>query len=208
MDPAKVQVITDWPEPRKVKDIQSFLGFANFYRHFIWSYSEITIPLTHLTCKDIPWEFNDQCRSAFQSLKDAFVSAPILLHWKPDALLIVETDASDYALAAILSIVDTDREVHPVAFLSRTFSTTELNYDVHNKELLAIFDAFKAWQHYLEGAGTPIDIITDHKNLVYFSTTKLLTRRQARWSEFLSAFNMVICFRPGRLGGKLDTMTR
>jgi hypothetical protein len=175
IDPAKVQVITDWPEPRKVKDIQSFLGFTNFYRCFIWSYSEITVPLTHLTHKGIPWEFNDQCCSAFQSLKDAFISALILSHWKPDALLIVETDASDYVLAAILSIIDTDREVHPVAFLSRTFSTTELNYDVHNKELLAIFEAFKAWQHYLKGAGTPIDIITDHKNLVYFLTTKLLT---------------------------------
>jgi hypothetical protein len=177
MDLAKVQVITDWPEPHKVKDIQSFLGFANFYRHFIQSYSEITIPLTHLTRKGIPWEFNDQCHSAFQSLKDAFISALILLHWKPDALLIVETDASDYMLAAILSIIDTDREVHPVAFLSKTFSTTELNYDVHDKELLAIFEAFK-W-HYLEGAGTLINIVTDHKNLVYFLTTKLLTHRQA-----------------------------
>jgi hypothetical protein len=118
MDPAKVQVITDWPEPRKVKDIQSFLGFTNFYRCFIQSYSKITIPLTHLTCKGIPWEFNDQCHSAFQSLKDAFISTLILSHWKPDALLIVETDASDYALATILSIIDTDGEVHPVAFLS------------------------------------------------------------------------------------------
>jgi hypothetical protein len=130
-----------------------------------------TIPLTCLTRKGIPWEFNDQCHSAFQSLKDAFVSAPILLHWKPDVPLIVETDASDYALAAILSIIDTDREVHPVVFLSRTFSTTELNYDIHNKELLAIFEAFKAWWHYLEGAGTLINIVTDHKNLVYFLAT-------------------------------------
>jgi hypothetical protein len=159
MDLARVQVITDWPEPHKVKDIQSFLGFTNFYRWFIQSYSEITIPLTHLTCKGIPWEFDNQCHSAFQSLKDAFISALILWHWKPDAPLIVETDASNYALAAILSIIDTDGEVHPVAVLSRTFSTTELNYDVHDKELLAIFEAFKAWWHYLEGAGTPIDVV-------------------------------------------------
>jgi hypothetical protein len=115
----------------------------------------------------------------------------------PDAPLIVETDASDYALAAILSIIDTDGEVHPVAFLSRTFSTTELNYDVYDKELLAILEAFKAWQHYLEGVGTPIDVITDHKNLVYFLTMKLLTHQQARWLEFLSTFNMVIHFHLG-----------
>jgi hypothetical protein len=82
-------------------------------------------------------------------------------------------------LAVILSIIDTDGEVHPIAFLSRTFSTTEINYGIHDKELLAIFEAFKAWQHYLEGAGTLIIIIMDHKNLIYFSTTKLLTHQQA-----------------------------
>ena len=87
----------------------------------------------------------------------------------------METDASDYALAAILSILDTDGEVHPVAFLSQTFSAPELNYDMHDKELLAIFEAFKAWRHYLEGSALLINVITDHKNLVYFSTTKLLT---------------------------------
>jgi hypothetical protein len=106
----------------------------------------------------------------------------------------VETDTSDYALVAILSIVDSNGEVHPVAFLSYTFSPAELNYDIHDKELLAIFEAFKSWRHYLEGAGTPIDIVTDHKNLEYFSTTKLLTHQQACWSEYLSTFNMVIHF--------------
>jgi len=92
----------------------------------------------------------------------------------------VETDASDYALAAILSIITKDNEIHPVAFHSRTFSTLELNYDIHDKELLAIFEAFKIWQHYLERSASPIDIVTDHKNLEYFSTTKILMCRQAR----------------------------
>lgn len=101
-----------------------------------------------------------------------------------------------------------DGDVHPVAFHSRTFSGPELNYDVHDKELLAIFEAFKTWRHYLEGAPLPIDVVTDHKNLTYFSTTKMLTRQQARWSEFLSQFNMVICFRPGKLGAKPDALTR
>jgi len=89
----------------------------------------------------------------------------------------VETNASDYALAAILSIMTKNNEIHPVAFHSRTFSTLELNYNVHNKELLAIFEAFKIWRHYLEGSASPIDIVTDHKNLEYFSTTKILTCR-------------------------------
>ena len=90
----------------------------------------------------------------------------------------METDALDYALAAILSIVNKEDEVHPVAFHSCTFTMVELNYDIHNKELLAIFKAFKIWQHYLEGLAYPIDVVMDHKNLEYFSTTKVLIWRQ------------------------------
>jgi Reverse transcriptase (RNA-dependent DNA polymerase)/RNase H-like domain found in reverse transcriptase len=160
MSKEKVQTIRDWPEPRKVKDIQSFLGFANFYRCFIHNYSDITVPLTRLTRKGIPW---------------AFTSAPILSHWVPDQPLVVETNASDYALGAILSMFDASGELHPVVFHSRTFSGAELNYDVHDKELLAIFEVFKHWRHYLEGSALPIDVVTDHKNLEDFSTTKLLT---------------------------------
>ena len=176
----KVKIIQDWLEPKKVKNIQSFLGFANFHRWFIFNYSDIVIPLTRLTWKDISWKFDSSCQDAFNSLKKAFTSAPILTHWIPDVQLIVETDALDYALAAILSIVNEDNEVHLVAFHSCTFTVAELNYDTHDKELLAIFEAFKIWRHYLECPAYPIDVVTDHKNLEYFSTTKILTRRQAR----------------------------
>jgi len=204
----KIKIIQDWPEPKKVKDIQSFLGFTNFYCQFIFNYSDIVIPLTYLTRKDIPWKFDSSCQDAFNSLKKAFTSAPILTHWIPDAQLIVETNASDYALAAILSVVNKDNEVHPVAFYSRTFTTAELNYDTHDKELLAIFEAFKIWQHYLEGPAYPINVVMDHKNLEYFSTTKVLTQRQVRWSEYLSQFNLVIRFCPGHLGTKPGALTR
>ena len=151
MSDNKIKIIQDWPEPKKVKDIQSFLGFANFYRWFIFNYSDIIIPWTCLTWKNIPWKFDSSCQDAFNSLKKVFISAPILTHWIPDAQLIVETDALDYALTVILSIVNKDNEVHLVAFHSRTFTAAELNYDTHDKELLAIFEAFKIWQHYLKG---------------------------------------------------------
>jgi len=177
MSDAKVKTIQEWPKPKNVKDIQLFLGFANFYRCFIFNYSDIVIPLTCLTRKDTPWNFDDKCRKAIKTLKQAFTSAPILTHWVLDAQLIVETDAPDYALAAILSIMTKDNEIHPVAFHSRTFSAPELNYDIYDKELLAIFEAFKIWRHYLEGSTSPIDVITDHKNLEYFLTTKVLTHR-------------------------------
>jgi len=143
MSDDKIKIIQDWPEPKKVKDIQFFLDFANFYRQFIFNYLDIVIPLICLTWKDIPWKFDFSCQDAFNSLKKAFTSTPILTHWIPNAQLIVETDALDYALATILSIVNKDNEVHPVAFHSRTFTVAELNYNTHDKELLAIFEAFK-----------------------------------------------------------------
>ena len=140
----KVQVIQDWPEPRKIKDIQSFLGFANFYRHSIAHYSNITIPLTRLTRKGSAWDFSDKCHSAFNMLKKAFTTAPVLMHWIPGSPLIIETDMSDYALTAILSTVSPmDNEVHPIAFHSHTFTPPELNYNVHDKELLAIFEVLR-----------------------------------------------------------------
>ena len=182
----KIKIIQDWPEPKKVKDIQSFLGFANFYCWFIFNYSDIVISLTCLTQKDIPWKFDSSCQDAFNSLKKAFTFAPILTYWISDAQLIVETNASDYALTAILSIVNEDNEVHPVVFHSRTFTVAELNYNTHDKELLAIFEAFKIWRHYLEGPAYLINVVIDHKNLEYFSTTKVLTQRQVRWSKYLS----------------------
>ena len=120
----------------------------------------------------------------------------------------MEMDISDYAVAGILSITCADGELRPVAFYSRTLTAPELNYDTHDKELLAIFEAFRTWHHYLEGSATPVDVVMDHKNLEYFSTSKVLTRWQAQWSEFLSSFNLIIRFHPGKLGAKPDALTR
>ena len=98
----------------------------------------------------------------------------------------METNALDYALAAIFLVVNEDNEVHLVAFHSHTFIAPELNYDIHNKELLAIFEAFKIWQYYLKDLAYSINVVMDHKNLKYFSTTKVLTWRQVWWSKYLS----------------------
>jgi len=134
----KRKIIQDWLEPKKVKDIQSFLGFTNFYHWFIFNYLDIVTLLICLTRK-----FNSFCHNAFNSLKKALISTSILIHWIPDVQLIVETNASDYALTAILFIVNEENKVHPVAFHSYTFTMAELNYNTHDKKLLAIFEAFK-----------------------------------------------------------------
>ena len=208
MSPDKIQTISDWPEPRKVKDIQSFLGFTNFYCCFIFNYSDIMVPLTRLTRKDAPWNFSEPCHQSFNALKKAFTTMPILTHFILDTPITVETDTSDYAVAGILSITCADGEIRPVAFYSRTLTAPELNYNMHDKELLAIFEAFWAWCHYFKGSGSPIDVVTDHKNLEYFSTSKVLTCRQAQWSEFLTQFHLIIRFRPGKLSAKPDALTR
>src|SRR5260221_1960875 len=194
MDPTKVSMIQDWPEPWKVQDVQAFLGFSNFYQMFIHDYSETTLPLNYLCKKSTTWHFGAEEAKAFQNLKKAFRSALVLAHWALDLPMMVEMDMSNCAIAGILSVTTEDGEIWPVAFYSRTLQSTERNYDMHNKELLAIYEAFKSWHHYLEGSAKTIDMVTDHKNLEYFTTTKKLTRWQARWSEFLSQFNLSIHF--------------
>lgn len=208
MDIKKVDAILSWPEPRKVKEVQSFLGFANFYRRFISGFSDIAAPLIRLTRKTVKWEFDLKCREAFAKLKKAFTTAPVLHHYDPALPAVVETDASDYALGAILSVITPDGDLHPVAFHSRSFHGAELNYDTHDKELMAVHDAFSVWRHYLEFTQHVIDVVTDHKNLEYFTSTKMLSRRQARISAYIASFKMTIRFRPGKLGAKPDALTR
>ena len=147
-------------------------------------------------------------QAAFEKLKLAFTEAPVLSHFNPQDPIVVETDASDYAVTAILSqISPTDGDLHPLAFYSRGMAPAELNYEIYDKELLAIFDAFWQWRNYLEGSTHVVLVLSDHKNLEYFATTKQLTRRQVRWSEYLSGFNYLIRYRAGRLGTKPDALT-
>jgi hypothetical protein len=156
----------DWPEPWKVKDIQSFLRFANFNRCFIFNYLDIIVSLTGLTRKDVPWNFSENCCLTFEALKTAFTSAPILTYWMPNVPIVVETDTSDYAIARILSIVCLDEELHPVAFYSRTLMALELNYDTHDKKLV-IFEAFHSWRHYCKGSAELIDVVTGRVRFRY-----------------------------------------
>ena len=144
------------------------MDFANFYQRFISSYSKIVILLTYLTCKDVKWNFTDDAWQSFNALKHAFTSTPVLTHWILGKPLVIETDASDYALATILPTQNDSSKIYLIAFYFRCFTSSEINYDTHDKELLAIFAAFKAWQHYLKGSLTLIDMITDHKNLEYY----------------------------------------
>jgi RNase H-like domain found in reverse transcriptase/Reverse transcriptase (RNA-dependent DNA polymerase)/Integrase zinc binding domain/Integrase core domain/Chromo (CHRromatin Organisation MOdifier) domain len=208
MNPRKVAAITQWPEPTAVDELQSFLGFANYYRRFIKGYSAIAAPLTQLLRKNIPYVFDGPPRAAFQQLKAAFTTEPVLAHFHPDRPSTVETDASDFAIAAVLSQPDDHGVLHPVAFYSRKLTPPELNYEIHDKEMLAIVAALKEWRAYLEGAAHPFVVFSDHRNLQYFATTKILNRRQARWAELIANYNFSIVYRPGKTMGKPDALSR
>jgi hypothetical protein len=208
MDPAKVEAVVNWPAPTTVREVQSFLGFANFYRRFIEAYSRVAKPLTELTKQEKGFQWLAEEKKAFLGLKERFTTAPILVTFDPERRIILETDASDFAIGACLGQLDEQGKLRPVAYYSRKLSPAELNYDVHDKELLAIVVACEQWRVYLEGPKYPVQVWTDHKNLTSFTTTKILNRRQVRWSEALSTFNLVITYRKGTENARADALSR
>ena len=207
-DPDKIQAVQAWPRPTTVKEVQGYLGFTNFYRRFIKGYSEIATPLTNLTKKEVPFNWDQQCQDSFRLLKDRLTQAPVITIFDPEKEAILETDASDFAIGACLNQKNEQGKLQPVAYYSRKMSPAELNYDIHDKELLAIVEAFKGWRVYLEGTKYPVQVYTDHKNLVYWTTTKQLNRRQVRWAEELSAYNFRIAHVKGTENGRADALSR
>ena len=204
MDHSRVVSIQEWPVPTTVRELQVFLGFANFYRRFIAGYSRIVAPMTDLL-KGGGQSFNwgQAQQAALNQIKAAFMAAPLLRHFDPSLPIVVETDASGFAIGSVLSQPFPTQEAtkqhrHPVAFWSRKLNSAEANYETHDAELLAIVQAFKQWRHYLEGSAHPVTVLTDHNNLQYFMTTKELNGRQARWAEKLARFDFVIQHRPGK----------
>ena len=191
MDPAKVAGVLEWPTPSNKKEVQSFLGFINFYRRFIEGFLHIARPLFDLTKADSAFKWSSE-KSAFDILRDRITSALILALSDNSRPYRIEADSSDFATRAILSQENPDDgKWHPVAFLSKSLSPVERNYEIPNKEMLAIVQALEEWRHFLEGTEHQFEIWTDHKNLEYFMTAKKLNRRQAWWS----LLGVVICWR-------------
>ena len=208
-DPAKVKAVAEWPTPTSRKQLQRFLGFANFYRRFIRNYSRVATPLTQLTSVKVPFVWSPAAEGSFATLKCLFSSAPVLTHPDPSLQFIVEVDASDSGVGAILSQRSTvDCKQHPCAFFSRQLSPAEKNYDVGNRELLAVVLALQEWRHWLEGSTHPFIVWSDHKNLSYLRSARRLNSRQARWALFLGRFQFTLTFRPGSKNVKPDALSR
>ncbi|KAF8761978.1 hypothetical protein RHS01_00172 [Rhizoctonia solani] len=184
MDQKKVEAVTSWPQPRTVKQVQAFLGF------------------------ETPWSWGDPEEAAFQELKTLVTRSPVLIHSNPELPYYLETDASGVAMGAILSQRGPDNRLHPIAYMSKSFSGAEVNYNTHDKELLAIIKALEEWRIFLEATDKPVQVFTDHRNLEYWMQARTFNRRHARWRVFLGDFNFEIHYRPGKQSGKPDALSR
>ncbi|KAF8755919.1 hypothetical protein RHS01_04649 [Rhizoctonia solani] len=208
LDKLKIQAVQEWPVPTKIKEVQSFLGFANFLCCFVANFSHMARLLHNLVKKETPWKWGTKEQEAFQGLKDAITNALVLCHADPSRPYFLETDASGAALGSILSQQQEDGCLHPLGFLSESFKGAKQNYNTHNKELLAIIRSFKYWWIFLEGTLHPITVFTNHQNLEYWKESWTFNRRHARWHLLLAGYNFQIVYRPGKQLGKPDALSQ
>ncbi len=172
IDPKKVEAVQNWETPTRVKDIQAFIGFANFYHCFIRAFSDIVCPMIATIKKNTTFYWTPECQKSFELLKKRFTTAPVLAHFDFEKECILETNSSDNVSAGVLFQYGDDGLLHPVAFFSHKHLSQEINYEIYDKELLAIIKSFEEWRSMLERAGLPIKILTNHRNLQYFMSTK------------------------------------
>jgi hypothetical protein len=172
MSPTKIQVVKDWLILKTVKEIQAFLGFVNFNRQFIQNFLKIVIPLIALTKKETPFEWTKKQDEAFETLKNACIEPPVLVAFRSGELLRFEIDVLDLAIG-MCAKQERDGKWHLIAYYSRKFNSAEENYDVHDKELLAIVVLLEHWRIYVESC-LELIIFLDYKNLVNFTTIKTL----------------------------------
>ncbi|KAI0995149.1 hypothetical protein K3495_g13032 [Podosphaera aphanis] len=208
VDPVKVKAISEWQAPTSVKGVRSFLGFANFYRCFVEGFSDITAPLTKLTKKNVEWKWGDEEDKAFKRLKKIFASEPVLAQWDPERKSILEADSSGYAIGGCLSQVDLQGQIRPIAYFSKRLNSAEANYPIHDKEMHAIVACLQEWKAELMSTTKPSKILTDHKNLKYFTTKRLLSERQVRYNDVLQQFNFTLEWRPGNISDRPDALSR
>jgi hypothetical protein len=203
----RIETILEWPKLECKQAVQMFLGFSNFYCRFFEWFGRPMKPNRDFLRNGVPYEWSHECAKAFQDFKDQVTRAPILKHFEPMRQIVAETNASDFAIGAVLSQV-LDGQLHPIALYSRMMDNAEINYDIHVKKLLAMVAALKEWKWYLEGAHHQIQIYTDHKNLEYFTTTMILKRRPAKWTQELAGYDFKIFYHPGSANGRPDALSR
>lgn len=204
-NPEKVKAVSEFPVPKNPKDVKSFLGLAGYYRRFIENFSKITKPLTSLLKKDACFHWSQEQQEAFNLLKDKLTSAPLLQYPNFEIPFVLTTDASNYAVSAILSQGDIGKD-KPIAYASRTLNKQEGNYSTTEKELLAIIFGVNNFRPYLYGR--KFKIVTDHKPLIWLFNVKDPGSRLVRWRLKLEEYDYEIVYKQGRLNSNADTLSR
>jgi len=180
MEEDKVAEVLNWPVPKTVRDVRKFLGLANYYRRFVKDFAKLAQPLNDLTRKEEKWKWGNEQQEVFEWLKMVFTSRSLLAVPDLDKEFRVEADTSNFVTGGVLSIKGGDSKWRPVAYISKSLNKTKRNYEIHDKEMLAMIRCLEAWRHFLEGAKSKFKVWTDHKNLEYFMSNQKLNRRQAR----------------------------
>jgi hypothetical protein len=212
----KVKAIQEWPIPRNVHEVRQFLGLASYYRRYIAGFSYITCPLNDLLVESDaelrkkrfrPIIWTVQCQAAFEQLKADLTTGPVLIQPDESRAYTIETDASEWAIGYALMQLGDDSKLHPVAYDGRKLNGAEINYPVHEKELLAIKEALRTWTAYVQN-GQVTTIVTDHESLKYLNTTRTPSKRLARWIDEFSEYSLDIRYRRGSDAVVPDALSR
>ena len=208
MDPVKVSGVADWKTPKNVRDIRKFLGFCNFYRRFIRGFSQIAKALNNRLRKGVRWEWGSAEEESFQKLKSLICQEPVLQQPDQKKPFEVEVDASNYAIGAVLIQRDEKNIPHPVAFFSKTLNEAQRNYDVYNRELLALVETCRHWRPYMHQPMHTVTIYTDHANLTFWKNPGNHNRRVARWHAELMEYDFKLQHIAGKRNGRADALSR
>ena len=192
MEEEKVRGVLDWLTSKYVKDVQKLLGLANYYCQFIERFTSIARPLHNMVKKNKKCNWTEKQEKAFRELKERFTKEPVLVAPDIDKKMRMEVNASDYTTRGVLSIECEDGLQRPVVFLSKSLNETEKNYEIHDKEILAIIRGLENWRHLLKDTCFKFEIWTNHKNLEYFMKMQKLNHRQAQWALYLSRFDFTL----------------
>lgn len=206
VDAKKTAVVRDWPQPKNVNDVLSFLGLCGYFRKYIESYSRIALPLTDLTKKDQPWIWGPAQQEAFDTLKAALVSPPVLIIPSPEHPFVLHTDASKHAIGAVL-LQDQGQGLRVVGYFSRKLRGAEVRYSTYEQEVLGLIEAVQEYRHYLMGSPKST-VFVDQQAITSLLKQTTLNGRQARWIVVLQMYNLHVKYVPGKLNTVADALSR
>ncbi len=208
MNLKKIKVVMTWLMSKSKIKVQFFLKFVNFYKHFIKKYFRIISSLTNFMRKNISFMWTEKVKEAFKKLKKLFIFQSVLIMFESEKLIMLKMNMSDEAIEACISQSNDKRHLHLITFYNKKLTDAELNYEIHDKELLAIVNFFKQWRVYLEESKHQIQVYTDHKNLLYFMIMKVLNQKQIKWLKKLLSYNFQIQYWKKSENLKINVLSR